>query len=60
MYISSPVSTFSVAKSFCNKSGWTLSNLELQKMIYLAHMFYMGKHDKHESLIGGVFLSMGL
>ncbi len=55
MFISSPVSVFSAAKWFCNKSGWTLSNLELQKMIYLAHMFYMGKHDKHEPLIGGVF-----
>jgi uncharacterized phage-associated protein len=37
------ISVFAAAKYLCKKSGWTLSNLELQKLIYLAHMFYLGK-----------------
>ena len=36
------------------KSRWTLSNLHLQKMLYLAHMVYLGDHDG-EPLVFGRF-----
>ncbi len=49
------ISIFSAAKRLCEQSDWTLSNLEIQKMAYISHMFYMGYHDEHEPLIGGVF-----
>ena len=39
------VSVFSAAKRLCMKSGWTITNLEVQKMCYLAHMFYMGNNN---------------
>lgn len=32
-----------VCKYICEKSSWTLSNLRLQKILYLAQMFYMGR-----------------
>ena len=35
----------SVCKYICEKSGWSLTNLELQKILYLAQMFYMGRHN---------------
>ena len=34
----------SVARTLCEKAGWTLTNLQLQKILYLAQMVYMGKH----------------
>ncbi|AHD08088.1 Panacea domain-containing protein [Phaeobacter gallaeciensis] len=33
----------SVAKYICEKSGWNISNLQLQKLMYLAQMIYMGR-----------------
>lgn len=39
------VPVLAAAKRMAERSGWSLSNLELQKMLYLAHMFYMGEHD---------------
>ena len=35
----------SVARYICEKSGWTISNLELQKLMYLAQMIYMGRNN---------------
>ena len=35
----------SVAKYICEKSGWTVSNLQLQKLMYLAQMIHMGRND---------------
>jgi len=35
----------SVCKYICEKSDWTISNLRLQKLLYLAQMFYMGRHS---------------
>ena len=32
------------AKKFCTASKWTLSNLELQKMLYITHVVYFGRH----------------
>jgi len=37
------VSIFSAAKRLAQRSGWALSNLELQKLAYLAHMFNLGR-----------------
>lgn len=37
-----PVSVFSAAKRLCEKSDWTLTHLEIQKLVYMAHMYYMG------------------
>ena len=46
------VSVLSVAKEFCERSDWALTNLELQKMTYLAHMRYMGENDEAPLVIG--------
>jgi len=37
------VSASAAAKRMCERSGWTLSNLELQKLLYIAHMFHLGE-----------------
>lgn len=34
----------SVAKYICEKSEWSVSNLELQKLMYLSQMIYMGRN----------------
>lgn len=39
------VSAFAAAKKVCSLSDWTFSNLQLQKILYLAHMVYMGEKD---------------
>lgn len=48
------VSTFAAARRMCERSDWTVTNLELQKMLYLAQMMFMGKHDG-ERLLNGTF-----
>lgn len=48
------VPVLSAAKRLAERSGWTLSNLELQKILYLAHMFYLGRHDG-QPLVHGQF-----
>ncbi|HAJ01863.1 MULTISPECIES: Panacea domain-containing protein [unclassified Brevundimonas] len=47
------VSTFAAARRICERSDWTVTNLELQKMLYLAQMVFMGKH--RERLLNGTF-----
>jgi len=37
------VSVLSAARSLCQLRDWTVSNLELQKILYIAHMFHLGK-----------------
>ena len=49
-----PVPVIAAAKRVAERSGWSLSNLELQKILYLAQMFYMGEHDG-EPLVPGHF-----
>lgn len=39
------VPVFDAAKYLCSVSGWKLSNLELQKISYIAQMLFMGAHD---------------
>ena len=40
------ISVFSAARYLCEKSGWTLSNLKLQKILFLAHMVHLGQNEK--------------
>ena len=39
------VSSLSAAKALCEISGWTLTNLSIHKILYLAHMVYMGNNE---------------
>ena len=48
------VSALAAAARLAEKSGWSLSNLELQKILYLAHMFHMGRNNGHP-LVSGNF-----
>jgi len=41
-----PVSVFSAARHLCEQSGWTVSNLKLQKIIFLAHMVHLGEKQR--------------
>lgn len=38
------VSVFSAAKYLAVESGWSLTNLQIQKILYLAQMAYMAEH----------------
>lgn len=38
------VPAMAAAKYLAKKSGWSLSNLEIQKILYIAHMFHLGRH----------------
>lgn len=38
-----PLDVLSAGRRICERSNWTISNLELQKILYLAHMVYMGR-----------------
>jgi uncharacterized phage-associated protein len=44
------VPVFAAAKRLCERAGWSLSNLQLQKLLYIAHMFYLGKTEGHPLL----------
>lgn len=35
----------SVAKFICERGRWKVTNLQLQKLIYMAQMLYMGRSD---------------
>lgn len=37
------ISVFDAAHRLCEQSNWSLSNLKLQKLIYIAHLFHLGK-----------------
>lgn len=41
------ISSIDAGKTLCELSGWRMSNLRLQKLLYIAHMYYMreGKDD---------------
>lgn len=40
------VSSIDAGKTLCELSGWSMTNLELQKILYIAHMCHLGVHDK--------------
>jgi uncharacterized phage-associated protein len=48
-----PASTFSAARTLCSFSDWKLSNLPLQKLLYLSHMYHLGRYGT--PLIDGHF-----
>lgn len=39
------ISALQAAKVACESSGWKLSNLQLQKILYIAHMVYAGRNE---------------
>lgn len=39
------ISPNSAATTACEALGWRISNLELQKLLYLAHMIFMGRNN---------------
>lgn len=38
------LSVFDVAKTVCDLSGWNLTHLKLQKILYILQMFHIGKY----------------
>jgi len=38
------ITAMQAAKVACEASGWTLTNLQLHKILYIAHMVYSGRH----------------
>lgn len=51
--MSAPVSAMAAARRMCERSDWQLTNLHLQKMLYLAQMMYLGRTG--ERLLNGTF-----
>lgn len=47
------VSAMSAAKRLCEVADWKISNLELQKLLYISHMLHLGKTG--QPLIDGWF-----
>ena len=47
------VPVLSAAKRLGKTSGWSLTNLHMQKMCYIAHMFHLG--NEHAPLVDGHF-----
>ena len=47
------VSVFEAAKYLGKQSGWALSNLKMQKILYIAHMYHLGNYDS--PLVQGLF-----
>lgn len=39
------ISALSAARSLCELRDWTVTNLQLQKILYIAHMFQLGQTD---------------
>ncbi|SEF59007.1 Panacea domain-containing protein [Nitrosomonas ureae] len=50
------ISVFDAAKTLGHYSGWKLSNLQMQKILYLAHMVHMGENNG-SPLIDEIFQS---
>lgn len=50
--MAAPISALSAARHMCERSGWGLTNLELQKMLYLAQMMFMGKNNGQRLMTG--------
>jgi uncharacterized phage-associated protein len=40
------INAFQAAKKICEFGNWSVTNLQLQKILYLAHMIYMGRNNK--------------
>ena len=48
-------SVYSVAKTFCEKKDWQLSNLSLNKLTYLAHMVKLGRTSGEAGLVDNAY-----
>ncbi len=48
------ITPFTAAHRICDRGGWRVTNLKLQKILYLAQMIYIGEHER-EVLIAGNF-----
>jgi uncharacterized phage-associated protein len=49
------IPSLSAARTMCEASNWSLSNLELQKLLYLAELTYVGRSDGAKSLVNENF-----
>lgn len=47
------IGTFKAAKALGRYSEWSLTNLKMQKILYIAHMIFLGKNN--EPLINDTF-----
>ena len=47
------IDVLQAAKCLGRMSSWRFSNLELQKIIYISHMLYLGQEEK--PLVEGYF-----
>lgn len=54
MSVSKPISPLQAAKHLCEFSGWSLTNLKLQKIAYIAQMLHIGETGGRR-LIDGEF-----
>jgi hypothetical protein len=45
--VSAPYSVSDIARRFCARGDWCVTNLELQKMLYIVQMLYMGETNGH-------------
>jgi uncharacterized phage-associated protein len=39
------VGMFDLSKTVCQMSGWNLTHLKLQKVLYILQMYHLGRHD---------------
>lgn len=46
---------FEVAYKICEAGNWEVSNLQLQKMLYIAQVLYMGQNPQHRHLFRDKF-----
>ena len=51
------IDVLSAARRLGEKSGWTISNMQMQRMCYMAHMYYLGEFGR--PFIKGVFEAWG-
>lgn len=49
------VTAMQAAKRACEASGWNLTNLQLQKILYIAQMVYAGKNEGKKLISGDDF-----
>src|SRR5690554_2036795 len=49
------VTALQAAKRACEASGWKLTNLQLQKILYIAQMVYAGKNSGKRLITGDDF-----
>ncbi len=53
------ISAMQAAKLACSASGWEITNLQLQKILYIAHMLYAGRNDGRQLIEDEAFEAWG-